>query len=403
MLKLRSGFKFHVAHCVAAAFATLSSSQAADVLTFSPTNDAFVDSSNPSSNFGSKTYLRVDATPTTRSLMKFVVSGIGTRKVAKASLKLFNVNSCSAGGDIHRLASNNWGEPSVTWNSMPALGSTPLASLGAVSSSTTVSVGLTSTVIADGTYSFAIKEESGDGCEYASKESGSNGPRLVVELEPLTTTTASPSPTPSPSPTSTASPAPSPTVTTEDMGFKSIGSTTQYLDGVELKPQSAYKDWSIRKSSGGNVYRFELHQGEARMDSNDVANGKDRTELKHGTTFPMGTEIWESHAFMIEPGALMTSTWNVMGQWHPGAGTPALFFTLSTSDNLLISSRHGSSTNQVKTDFYKAPISRGKWHRVVQRVIFGYQNDAHVQIWLDGKLIVDKHDVSVGYSDSDGT
>lgn len=372
-----------------------SPSWSADLLRFKPSDDTSVNKSYPSKIYGGGSSLRIDTTPDTRILLKFPVQGIGTRRVLKATLKLYVKNSSSQGGNLYRLGSTSWSEGAVTYSSMPSFGSTLIASIGDAPSSQWKSADLTSIVSADGVYGIGIKGEVSDGCEYASKEdsSGANSPVLEVELEPL------PSPTPTSTPTATPSPSP---VSSLDMGYRAIFDATQYIDSVACKPQSAYKDWSIRKSSGGRAFRFELHQGEARMDSNDIANGKDRTEIKHGTTYPMGKEIWESHSFNIEPGALMTSTWNVMGQWHPGAGTPALFFTLSTNDNLLIGARYGSSTSQKRLDLYQQPIKRGVWHHVVQHVTFGYQNNASVQIWLDGKLIVDKKGISVGYSDSDG-
>ncbi len=45
-------------------------------LTFGPTADTYVDASLSSSNFGQKSYVRTDASPDVRSLMRFDVQGI---------------------------------------------------------------------------------------------------------------------------------------------------------------------------------------------------------------------------------------------------------------------------------------------------------------------------------------
>ena len=56
--------------------------------TFVSAADSYVDSSSPSSNFGTSTAMRVDATPTVRSYLRFNVSGL-TGTVTNATLRVF--------------------------------------------------------------------------------------------------------------------------------------------------------------------------------------------------------------------------------------------------------------------------------------------------------------------------
>jgi hypothetical protein len=98
----------------------------------------------------------VDASPVERALLKFTVSGVGTGTVAGAKLRLYNVNSSSMGGTFYRVADNSWVESTVTWNTAPAADVTPIASLGAVATSTWYEVDVTSLITGDGTYSIRI-------------------------------------------------------------------------------------------------------------------------------------------------------------------------------------------------------------------------------------------------------
>lgn len=380
----------------------------AELLRFKPSDDATVNKSYSSKNYGGGSSLRVDATPDTRILMKFKVSGINGRQVNKATLKLYVINSCSQGGNVYGLESTSWSEGTVTYSTKPLFSSTMQSSIGSVSSGVWKSADVSALVKADGVFGIGLKPEVSDGCEYASKENSSGAYAPVLELEVASIVAVSPSPSPAPSATPQPSPSPSPVASptpfsTADMGYRAIFDETQYIDGVACKPQGAYKDWSIRRSSGGRAFRFEVHQGENREGTGDTANGKDRAEIMHGLRFPTGKEIWESHSFMVEPGAAMTSTWNVMGQWHAGAGTPILFYTLSTNESFLISSRHGSSTDQQRLDLYRFSFKRGVWYNVVQHVKFGSNSNAVIQVWINGQLVIDKKDISVGYSDSSET
>jgi fibronectin type 3 domain-containing protein len=153
-------------------------------LTFSPAADAYLLPASPTTNYGSRSTLQVDNSPIAHSLMKFSVSGIGTRAVATAKLRLYNVNESSAGGVFYRVLDSSWGESSVNWNNAPAVAGSAVASLGAVVTNTWYEVNLSSVIRGDGTYSFRITSTSSNGADYTSKEgSASFRPQLVVTLQ----------------------------------------------------------------------------------------------------------------------------------------------------------------------------------------------------------------------------
>lgn len=383
----------------------------AELLTIKPSNDTRVNQTYADQSFGTDPELRTDTTPDVRTLMKFPVAGVNGRTIRSVTLKLYVIDPTDKGGDLYKLTTNNWGELSTTYNTMPAFDTTMLGSFGAATAGGWISAPVTGLITIDANYSIGIKGASGDGSIYASKEysSGAYAPYLEIDLEPVATPTPVPTATPVPSPT--ASPTP---YAVADLGYTSVLSDSVLVNGTSCSVQrdkdSGVIERAVKISSGGRAFRFEVRSGDRW--TNDGTD-KNRSEIEHPTDHSYGTNLWNSHSFMIEPGSMMTSTWNVMGQWHNHGGTPPLFFTLKGSDKFFISTRSGTSSNQLSPrdvdpdntldGWYEGTISRGVWHNLVQNVVFGANNNAHLKIWLDGNLIVDQHNISMGYSDKTTT
>ncbi|HEX6034444.1 MAG TPA: metallophosphoesterase, partial [Anaerolineales bacterium] len=110
------------------------------------------------------------------------------------------------------LANNNWvesGTGGVTWNSRPSLISGAADNKGAFGTNSWVEYDVTSLVIANGTYTFALVADSTDGVVFSSRQ-GASPPQLVVRTEaspPTATHTPTPINTPADTlvPTSTES------------------------------------------------------------------------------------------------------------------------------------------------------------------------------------------------------
>jgi chitodextrinase len=165
--------------------ATATTPAAATTLTFSPAADAYILAASPTANYGSRTSIQVDNSPIAHTLMRFSVTGIGTRRVATAKLRLYNVNESSAGGVFYRVSDNSWGETTVNWSNAPAAVGTPVASLGAVAVNNWYEVDLSSGITGDGVYGYRITSTASNGADYTSKEgSAVFRPQLVVTLQP---------------------------------------------------------------------------------------------------------------------------------------------------------------------------------------------------------------------------
>jgi hypothetical protein len=192
---------------------------------------------------------------------------------------------------------------------------------------------------------------------------------------------------------------------TESMKFTPIYDQNQYLNGILYRPQSAEKDWSIAKSSEGNIYRFEVREGEGRVSGADNTenNPRERAEL-YRSGYPMGTEVWASYSFMVESGEKFTDVASNIGQWHPGISiSPALAIQRYYNDKIRIISRSGKSGSVQSVTRYKGPMERGQWQHIVQQVVFNAYGKGMLKIWLNGNLIIDHSNISIGYTDSEGT
>ena len=167
--------------------ATVSTPSAGGTLTFSPTDDATVDSSQPTVNFGTNSRLTVDNSPINYSLLKFTVAGTGGCPITAAKLQLTVGNGTDDkspyGGDVYGTTSNTWTQSTVTWNTAPAAGPTKVGSVPtAVALSTSYQFDVTPLVTGDGTVSMVLKSTNSDGARYYSKEGGTPGqvPQLQV-------------------------------------------------------------------------------------------------------------------------------------------------------------------------------------------------------------------------------
>jgi hypothetical protein len=169
----------------ATASITTPSGTTGSTLTFTPTDDATVDQSQPTVNFGTATRLTVDSSPVNNMLMKFTVAGTNGCAIASAKLRVTVGNATDDksvhGGEFFAAANSTWLQSSVNWNTAPATTGAQLASLGAVAVDTSYLVDVTPAVTGDGTLTIRASSTNSDGARYYSKEgSATQAPQLQV-------------------------------------------------------------------------------------------------------------------------------------------------------------------------------------------------------------------------------
>lgn len=153
-------------------------------LTIAASADAYTLKNSPYSRYGTRTTLLVDGSPTARTYLKFPVTGIGTKRVVSARLRLYAVDPSDAGGRLHRVTSTSWSESTIRWSGQPSYQSAVVGSLGSVVAGTWYELDVTSQIAGNGTVSFALESASTNGADYRSREAGSSwAPRLVIIVE----------------------------------------------------------------------------------------------------------------------------------------------------------------------------------------------------------------------------
>ena len=144
---------------------------------FNPVADAYVNSSKPTTNYGSSTVLRTDASPVIRSYLRFSVTGL-VEPPSQTTLRIYAETGNSVGFDVHDVTDDSWGELAISYANSPPVGSY-VGSSGAFSAGVYVEVDVTSLVTGNGLISLALTSPSSTAVRYASRQS-SNPPELVI-------------------------------------------------------------------------------------------------------------------------------------------------------------------------------------------------------------------------------
>lgn len=151
--------------------------------TILPVADSYVESSTPSTNYGSSSRLIADASPTRQALLRFDLTGVtGPLQTARLRLHVANVTDAgsSSGGTIARVAETAWTESGVTYANRPTGWGTTVATIGAVTRNTWVEVTVTPAVTLGGVVTLGVRSSSTDGAYYDSRQTGATAPQLVV-------------------------------------------------------------------------------------------------------------------------------------------------------------------------------------------------------------------------------
>jgi hypothetical protein len=181
--------------CVAAmTLLVIGPGRAAAASTFGAVADAHAHSEHPATNFGSDIEIRVDGSPVVRGYLRFSVQGL-TGSVTRAVLRLYVSSANSTGYSVAAVADTAWSEGAITWNNAPPISSTITGSSGGVAAASWSEVDVTPLVRGNGLVSFGLTTKSDSSVRPASRESGANGPQLVVTTGSGSDTTAPTRPT----------------------------------------------------------------------------------------------------------------------------------------------------------------------------------------------------------------
>ncbi|MDQ3779124.1 MAG: DNRLRE domain-containing protein [Chloroflexota bacterium] len=149
--------------------------------TFVAAADARVEEAFPKRNFGAAPQLRVDGGggPDARTYLRFQVKGM-TDRVTRATLRLYVTEGggTTDGPRVYR-ARNDWRETSITWAKQPQRVAGPYDNANALVEGSSTLFDVTTAGRGDGSYTFVLAPQSGDGVHFQSREA-LNRPQLVV-------------------------------------------------------------------------------------------------------------------------------------------------------------------------------------------------------------------------------
>lgn len=152
-----------------------------DSFSFTPEADTYVDSSRPTSSFGTSSSIYADASPQKHSFLRFRVAGIDGRTITRIRLRLFQTDASPLGGRIHAITSNAWTE-STTWETRPPIDGPQLGVFGPVVRDRWYEATMPSSAIAgDGPISLAMDSTSSDGARWGSRQHVEL-PQLIVDV-----------------------------------------------------------------------------------------------------------------------------------------------------------------------------------------------------------------------------
>jgi hypothetical protein len=149
---------------------------------FNPVADAYVNEGSPTTNYGTATTLRADATPVVRSYLRFNVQGL-SGSITRVTLRIFTNSGSSTGYEVHNVADNTWTEGSINHTNAPAMDGV-IATSGAFGTGVWTTVDITPLVTSNGALNLALTTTNATAFSLASREAGANAPQLVIETTP---------------------------------------------------------------------------------------------------------------------------------------------------------------------------------------------------------------------------
>jgi len=155
-------------------------------ITLAPVADAYVDSSQPTVNFGTNGQIRVDGSPVVRGYLRFDLSAVpGT--ITGATLRVYATSGSTAGHAVYSVTDTTWDERTMTWNTAPAIGASSVGGSGPITANTWTAVDVSSLVSGNTPLSMSMVGINTTAIAYVSKDTTTlpaNKPQLVVTYTP---------------------------------------------------------------------------------------------------------------------------------------------------------------------------------------------------------------------------
>ena len=140
--------------------------------------DAYISQGESATNYGTNPALRTDASPPTRSYLRFVVPGL-SGSLIHATLRVYANSGSIDGYDVYDTESG-WGEDTLTYDNAPAY-DVYAGSSGPFEENTWTEVDVTAIVTKEGAVNLVLVSDGNTATSFSSRE-GANPPELLVEV-----------------------------------------------------------------------------------------------------------------------------------------------------------------------------------------------------------------------------
>jgi hypothetical protein len=153
--------------------------------TLYPIADSYVNSGSSGTNYGTRTTMIVDSSPTNISYLKFDLTPLAGKTIVNATLRVRT--SSDGSSNSHRVkpvSSTTWTETGIKYSNRPSLGSTVATISSGGRTNTWQQVAITSTVAANvgNLFSLGIDSSGSDSITFSTRES-SYKPELVIQVQ----------------------------------------------------------------------------------------------------------------------------------------------------------------------------------------------------------------------------
>lgn len=128
---------------------------------------------------------------------------------------------------------------------------------------------------------------------------------------------------------------------------------------------------------------------------------------------PLGSERWYAISICVPTTWWYDNSKVEIMQWHgsedsgeKGIGRNPALSLMVLGSNLIIrqvwSAKRIQTSNENRTDLWKKPLEKGKWMRFVFHMKWSYKRDGFLEVWKDGKKIINQVDQPNCYNDALG-
>jgi hypothetical protein len=357
-----------------------------------PTNDTYVASGTPATNFASATLLGVTGTPASEALLRFTTPSGG---IAAAKLRLYATAS-SADAISVRRSSCAWTTSTVTWNTRPALG-TAIASKSSVSAGWN-DIALPPTALTSGAANcLQVTKASGGRVQFEAIHNTYPARLALTSTTVPIVPTPPTAPVPPPAPTSVVGATPlwnGDTFTIDPTGFYhgGEGALPSYQWSSASGPNGGY--FQPHSNTDPNVHgatRVPDPAGLARtvikLNADERKNNGSyvRVEIRGKAQFGPGMDRWvTTEVFVPNDTPTMTTSskfWTIQSIF----GAP---YSGSSPDSFSMRRNSAGTGNDFTwclpdgTPIWRTPATKGVWHILARHIVFSTSaSEGYSEVW----------------------